>query len=49
MHEFGTTIEQLAEGVRRLNAAATAYERDQNHRVYCDAVEALRDELIPER
>lgn len=40
------TIEQLADGIRRLNAAATAYDASQDHAAYCEAVDALRGELI---
>lgn len=43
------TIEQLADGVRRLNAAATAYETDHDHGAYCKAVDTLREELMPKR
>ena len=38
------TIEQLATGIRRLNAAATSYETTKDHQAYCDALDGLMEE-----
>ena len=39
------TVERLADGIKRLNAAATAYEGTQDHQAYCSALDALSGEL----
>src|SRR5262245_2184731 len=38
-------IEQLAAGIRRLNAFATTYESTKDHQAYCDALDQLADEF----
>lgn len=35
------TVERLAEGIKRLNTAATSYESMQDHQAYCDALDTL--------
>lgn len=38
-------IDQLATGVKRLNAAATAYEADKDAGAFCEALDKLSDEF----
>lgn len=38
-------VERLADGVRRMNAAATSYEATKDHTAYCEALDELAGEF----
>jgi hypothetical protein len=38
-------VEELATNIKRLNTAATAYDTTQDHQTYCDALDALSEDL----
>ena len=40
------TVEQLAEGIKKLNAAATTYETSHDHQGYCESLEGLQKEIL---
>lgn len=42
------TVEHLADGVKKLNAAATAYETTQDHQAYCESLDTLNAEFAPD-
>lgn len=37
-------VEELAAGIRRLNAAATTFEATKDHQAYCEALDELTDD-----
>ncbi len=39
------SVERLAEGIKRLNAAATAYETNQDAAAFCEVLDSLDQEL----
>lgn len=38
-------VEQLAGGIRRMNAAANTYNTTQDHQAYCDALDEIGEEF----
>jgi hypothetical protein len=38
-------VDRLAEGVKQVNAAATAYESNKDHQAYCDALDQVSEEF----
>lgn len=41
------TIEELSVRIKKLNAAATAFETSKDLRAYCEALDALGEEFLP--